>query len=72
MVKKEKCPVNVHISMNNSNKELTHFFNLEKFEEAKSGWYYNMATRAVLVKYDNPKQDYTLKVSFEVFDVVGM
>ena len=72
MVKKEKCPVNVHISMNNSDKELTHFFNLEKFEEAKSGWYYNMATRAVLVKYDNPKQDYTLKVSFEVFDVVGM
>ena len=51
---------------------LPHFLNLRRFEEADSGWYYHMTKRAVLIKYRNPGCDYRLRVSFEMFDLIGM
>ncbi len=73
MIRKDKCPISVSLTAKDGKvQEFTHFFNADKFDRAKSGWYYNMSKRAVMVKYDNPAKDYTLRVSFEKFDVIGM
>ena len=72
MIRKEKCPFGVEIIIDGKAQRLAHFLNSEKFEKAAEGWYYNMTDRTVLVKYANPGKDYTLRVSFENFDVIGM
>ena len=53
-------------------RKLEHFLNRRKFEDSEEGWYYSQTKRAVLVKYANPKEDTTLTVSFEDFDLIGM
>ncbi len=68
MVRKDKSPFWVTLD----GKEVEHFLNRHKFEEAESGWYYSQTKRAVLVKYPNPKKDVRLVVSFEEFDLIGM
>lgn len=73
MIRKDKCPITVCLINDDGEKrELTHYFNEDKFLEADEGWYYSMSRRAAIVKYDKPQDDYTLRVSFETFDVVGM
>lgn len=49
---------------------LERFLNDRLFDAAESGWYYNPAKKAALVKYPNPKKDITLTVSFEQFDLM--
>ncbi len=85
MIRKDKAPVNVWLKCAESSGgtmapageqsasgELPHFLNFNKFEAAQEGWYYHMSRRTVLIKYANPGCDYTLTVSFEDFDLVGM
>ncbi len=73
MIKKEKAPLKVCL-VSGDGKELVleHFFNRDLLEQAQTGWYYNMSGRFVVVRYETPRKDYTLRVSFEEFDVVGM
>ena len=68
MVKKERSPFWVSLS----GKKLKHFLNRHQFDKAAEGWYYSQTKRSVEVKYENPKEDYVLKVSFEDFDLIGM
>ena len=68
MIRKDKSPFWVTLG----GEKLEHFLNRRKFEAAASGWYYSQTKKAVLVKYPNPKQDTTLVVSFEQFDLIGM
>ncbi len=76
MIKKEKCPLSVELSgdvgLEEKHEKLTHFLSEEKFSDASQGWYYSMSDRAVVIKYPNPKKNYTLRVSFEEFDLIGM
>ena len=68
MIRKDRSPFWVALG----EKKLEHFLNRRKFDAAEEGWYYSQSKRAVLVKYPNPKQDTTLTVSFEDFDLIGM
>ena len=68
MIRKDRSPFWVTLG----GEKLEHFLNRRKFEAAKKGWYYSQSKRAVLIKYPNPKQDVTLTVSFEDFDLIGM
>ncbi len=68
MIAKEKSPF--WITMDNQ--KLEHFLNRRKFEAASEGWYYSQTKKAVLIKYANPHRPYTLTVSFEAFDMIGM
>ncbi|MGM9536712.1 MAG: TIM-barrel domain-containing protein [Candidatus Onthomonas sp.] len=68
MIRKDKSPFWVTLG----GEKLEHFLNRRKFEAAESGWYYSQTKKAVLVKYPNPRQDTTLVVSFEQFDLIGM
>lgn len=68
MIAKEKSPYWVMIA----DKKLPHYLNRAKFKTAPEGWYYSQSRRAVEIKYANPGPDYTLVVSFEQFDLIGM
>lgn len=68
VIKKEKSPYWVTLG----DRQIKHFLNRKQFEKAAEGWYYSQTKRAVEIKYENPKKDISLKVSFENFDLVGM
>ena len=68
MIRKDRSPFWAALG----DRKLPHYLNRRKFDEAAEGWYYSQSKRAVLVKYLNPKQDTTLTVSFEDFDLIGM
>ena len=68
MIRKDHSPFWVMLG----ERKLPHYLNRRRFEAAEEGWYYSQSRRSVLVKYANPKQDTTLTVSFEDFDLIGM
>ena len=54
-------------------KKLDRYLVQEGFDEAESGWYYNLSDRTIQVKYPLPKEkDYSVVISTEKFDLIGM
>lgn len=68
MIRKDRSPFWVSLG----DRRLEHFLNRRRFEQAEEGWYYSQTKKAVLIKFENPRRDYELKVSFEDFDLIGM
>lgn len=68
IIRKDRSPFWVALG----SRKLEHFLNRKKFEAASEGWYYSQTKKAVLVKYENPKAETVLTVSFEDFDLIGM
>ncbi|OON90860.1 MAG: alpha-glucosidase [Candidatus Epulonipiscium fishelsonii] len=68
IIAKEKSPYWINLN----DKKITHFLNRKKFEQATEGWYYSQTKKSVLIKFENPKDDYDLIISFEIFDMIGM
>ncbi|MBQ8075603.1 MAG: DUF4968 domain-containing protein [Oscillospiraceae bacterium] len=68
MICPARCPYGVMLRR----EKLAHYLNRRQFEAAETGWYYSQTKKAVLIKYPNPKRDYTLTVSFEDFDLIGI
>ena len=68
MIRREKAPYWVAAA----GEKLPHFLNRRRFEEAERGWYYSQRLKSVQIKYPNPKKDYSLLVSFEQLDLIGM
>ncbi len=52
--------------------ELTHYLYRPDFDEAESGWYYDMERRSALLKVRAPERDYTVTISFTPNDLLGM
>ena len=53
--------------------QLTRYIVRDGWEEAESGWYYNLSDRTIWVKFNKPvKKDFTVTVSTEKFDLIGM
>lgn len=54
-------------------KNAERFLVKERFDESKSGWYYDLSDRTILVKFPMPEDDsFDVVVSTEKFDLVGM
>ena len=68
MIRRDRSPCLVALG----SEKLERFLSRRRFEAASAGWYYSQSTRAVLIKYPNPRKDLTLSVSFEDFDLIGM
>ena len=68
VIHREKAPFYVQLD----GRELQHFLHRRKFEEAKEGWYYSQRLKSVQIKYENPKKDHQVLISFEQFDLIGM
>ena len=71
LIHKEKAPLFVSLD----GRQIPHFLDRRKFEEAGEGWYYSQTGRAALIKYANPLRTLDraeLLVSFKEFDLIGM
>ncbi|MBQ9594909.1 MAG: hypothetical protein IJR35_03530, partial [Synergistaceae bacterium] len=68
MIRKDRSPFWVRLG----NRKIEHYLNRRKFEAASEGWYYSQSKKAVLIKYLNVRENITLTVSFEDFDLIGM
>ena len=44
----------------------------KKFSQAEKGWYYNISTKSIEIKYDNPKKDYVVEILTSPMDLIGM
>ena len=54
-------------------KKLKLVLSKEEFDEAEGNvWYFSLARRHVLIRFDNPKQDFTLEVDYRIHDLIGM
>lgn len=68
MICREKAPYWVEVD----GRRLPHYLHRPKFEKAEWGWYYSQRLKSLQIKYENPKKDYRVTVSFEEFDLIGM
>lgn len=64
----EKAPYYVQLA----GRTLPHFLHPAHYARASEGWWYDPEKKSVQVKYARPKEDYTVLLSFEEFDLVGM
>lgn len=56
-----------------NNEKLAQFLNEEDFLQTDEGWYYDLSTRMVRIRYKQPSvSDYEVVVSLEKFDLIGM
>ena len=52
---------------------ITRYIVRDGWEEAESGWYYNLSDRTIWVKFPSPKKrTYDVVISKEKFDLIGM
>ena len=65
---REKAPFAVFLG----SRALPHYLSRRRFEAAEEGWYYSQTKKSVLIRYRNPKKDYTVSVSFSQFDLLGL
>ena len=72
MIKRQKAPVFVRLTVSGEITEIPQFLNEQKFTAADTGWFYDMTKRSAVIKYKEPEGDYELLVSYEEFDLIGM
>ena len=54
-------------------KPITRYIVRDAWEEAESGWYYNLSDRTIWLKTPKPKKnDFDIVISTEKFDLIGM
>ena len=44
----------------------------KKFKQSDQGWYYNISTKSIEIKYDNPKKNYVVEILTNAMDLIGM
>lgn len=68
IINRDKGPLWVGIG----DTKLKQFLHRDRWEQAEEGWYYSNSKRSALVKYKERQGSYTVSVSFEQFDLIGM
>ena len=44
----------------------------KKFDALDAGWHYNLSTKSIEIKYENPEKDYRVEIYTDVADLIGM
>lgn len=68
VVSKNNCPISVKCN----DKEITHFLRKKDYDNCKSGWYYNIETKATFIRYPYKQEDLSFTVNYDNFDMLGM
>ncbi|MCR5448798.1 MAG: DUF4968 domain-containing protein [Solobacterium sp.] len=68
VIHREKAPFYVTLD----GRELPHFLHRKEYEASSEGWYYSQSLRSVQIRYDHPKTDHEVLISFAQFDLIGM
>lgn len=54
------------------NKKIKQHLIEEDFISSEEGWYYDMSNKIICVKYKRPSSDYSVEISKDKFDLIGM
>ena len=65
-------PQNAPFAVLLNGQPLPHFLYNKKYEQAKCGWYYNLTTKSIEIKYPTPAGDYKVVILTDAMDVIGM
>ena len=65
-------PKNAPLAVLCDKKILPHYLYQKKYEEASCGWYYNLGTKSIEIKYSNPNKDYQVEILTNPTDMIGM
>ena len=68
VVSGRNCPINV----TNDKAVLPHFLKLSDYESADCGWYYNIESKATIIKYPYKQIDNKVVIDYGDFDMLGM
>ena len=65
-------PQNAPFAVLLDQKPLPHYLYNKKYEQCECGWYYNLSTKSIEIKYPNPNKDYQITILTNPIDLIGM
>ena len=65
-------PKNAPLAVLCDGQPLPHYLYRKKYEQAETGWYYNLTTKSIEIKYPNPKKNYKVEIWTKAVDLIGM
>ena len=65
-------PPNAPFAVSLDGKMVPQFLYKKKFEEVELGWYYNLTTKSIEIKYPKPRNDYKVEIFTTPTDMLGM
>ena len=65
-------PQNAPLAVLLDGQMLPHYLYDKKYEEADCGWYYNLSTKSVEIKYPSPMKDHQIFIMTNAYDLIGM
>ena len=65
-------PKNAPFAVLLNGQPLPHYLYDKKYKKADCGWYYNLSTKSVEIKYPAPAGDYKVTILTDAMDLIGM
>ena len=65
-------PQNAPLAVLLDGQPLPHYLYNKKYEQAEYGWYYNLTTKSIEIKYPAPSSDYKIVIITDAMDLIGM
>ena len=65
-------PKNAPLAVLLNGQPLPHYLYDKKYKKADLGWYYNLTTKSVEIKYPAPTEDYQVVILTDAMDLIGM
>ena len=65
-------PQNAPLAVLLNGQPLPHYLYNKKYEQAECGWYYNLTTKSIEIKYPAPAGDYKVVILTDAMDLIGM
>ncbi|MFD1957367.1 TIM-barrel domain-containing protein [Paenibacillus thailandensis] len=65
---RDAAPVQVSLR----DKELSMFLDPKQWDAAEEGWYYDMEQKAAKIKYNDRREDYEIRINFDVKDLISI
>lgn len=72
MVVEVLCREVAPVQINLKGMKLPMFLRREQWEASAEGWFYDMEQKAAIMKYDNPHEDYDIRMNFDVKDLISI
>jgi len=65
-------PQNAPLAVLLDKQPLPHYLYQKKFLDAACGWYYNLSTKSIEIKYPAPQKDHQIEILTNALDMIGM
>jgi len=65
-------PKNAPFAVSVNGQMLPQILYKKKFDALSTGWHYNLSTKSIEIKYENPRNDYKVEIYTDAADLIGM